>query len=79
VAADRCRRGGAVVRLEARSCRVACHDVPQLIDPQPPVVSVGVVYLSGVVSAGEFRGAAESVAHEAPGVTRIVNMIAVSH
>jgi osmotically-inducible protein OsmY len=37
-----------------------------------------VVYLSGVVSAGEFREAAESVAHEAPGVTRIVNTIAIS-
>jgi osmotically-inducible protein OsmY len=37
-----------------------------------------VVYLSGTVSAGEFSEAAESVAHEAPGVTRIVNTIAVS-
>jgi len=29
--------------------------------------------------APEFREAAESVAHEAPGAMRIVNMIAVSH
>jgi osmotically-inducible protein OsmY len=38
----------------------------------------GVVYLSGMVSAGEFSEVAESVAHEAPGVTRIVNTISVS-
>ena len=37
-----------------------------------------VVYLSGVVSAGEFSEAAESVAHEAPGVRRIVNTISIS-
>jgi osmotically-inducible protein OsmY len=37
-----------------------------------------VVYLSGVVSAGEFSDVAESVAHEAPGVTRIVNSISIS-
>jgi osmotically-inducible protein OsmY len=37
-----------------------------------------VVYLSGVVSAGEFSETAESLAHEAPGVTRIVNTIAIS-
>jgi osmotically-inducible protein OsmY len=38
----------------------------------------GVVYLSGVVSAGKFSDIAESVAHEAPGVTRIVNSISIS-
>jgi osmotically-inducible protein OsmY len=38
-----------------------------------------VVYLSGEVSAGEFSAVAESVAHEAPGVVRVVNSIAVTH
>jgi osmotically-inducible protein OsmY len=37
-----------------------------------------VVYLSGVVSAGEFSDVAESVANEVPGVTRIVNTISIS-
>ena len=37
-----------------------------------------VVYLSGEVSSGEFRDAAESAAHEVPGVVRVVNSIAVS-
>jgi osmotically-inducible protein OsmY len=38
-----------------------------------------VVYLSGEVSAGEFSDVAESVAHGAPGVARVVNSIAVTH
>jgi osmotically-inducible protein OsmY len=37
-----------------------------------------VVYLSGEVSAGEFSASAESVAHEVPGVVRVVNSIAIS-
>jgi len=37
-----------------------------------------VVYLSGEVSASEFSASAESVAHEAPGVVRVVNSISVS-
>ena len=37
-----------------------------------------VVYLDGFVSAGLERSTAESVAHEAPGVTKVVNSIAVS-
>jgi osmotically-inducible protein OsmY len=38
-----------------------------------------VVYLDGFVSAGLDRSTAESVARQAPGVTRVVNSIAVSH
>ena len=38
-----------------------------------------VVYLSGEVSAGEFRDVAESAAHEVPGVVRVVNSISVTH
>lgn len=38
-----------------------------------------VVYLSGEVSAREFSAAAESVAHEVPGVTKVVNSIALAH
>ena len=38
-----------------------------------------VVYLSGEVSASEFSAAAESAAHEVPGVVRVVNSIAVTH
>ena len=38
-----------------------------------------VVYLSGEVSASEFSAVAESAAHGAPGVVRVVNSIAVTH
>ena len=38
-----------------------------------------VVYLSGFVSAGEMSDAAEEVARHTPGVTRVVNSIAVVH
>jgi osmotically-inducible protein OsmY len=38
-----------------------------------------VVYLSGEVSAREFSATAESVAHEVPGVTKVVNSIALTH
>jgi osmotically-inducible protein OsmY len=59
-------------------------NLASICSPLPPnLITVqtrdSVVYLSGVVSAGEFREAAESVAHEAPGAMRIVNRIAVSH
>ena len=37
-----------------------------------------VVYLNGIVSVGEDRAEAESVALQTPGVTRVVNNIAVS-
>jgi osmotically-inducible protein OsmY len=37
-----------------------------------------VVYLSGEVSAREFSATAESIAHEVPGVTQVVNSIAVT-
>jgi osmotically-inducible protein OsmY len=37
-----------------------------------------VVYLDGLVSAGFDSRTAESVAHQAPGVTQVVNLIAVS-
>ena len=38
-----------------------------------------VVYLNGFVSDGLESSTAESIAHQAPGVTRVVNSIAVSH
>jgi osmotically-inducible protein OsmY len=38
-----------------------------------------VVYLSGFVSAGEMSDIAEDAARHTPGVTRVVNSIAVSH
>jgi osmotically-inducible protein OsmY len=37
-----------------------------------------VVYLSGFVSAGEMRATADDVARTAPGVTRVVDTIAVT-
>jgi osmotically-inducible protein OsmY len=37
-----------------------------------------VVYLSGFVSAGEMRTVAESVANGTPGVSRVVDTIAVT-
>jgi osmotically-inducible protein OsmY len=37
-----------------------------------------VVYLDGFVAAGLEGSTAESVAHQAPGVTRVVNSISVS-
>ena len=38
-----------------------------------------VVYLSGFVSAGEMSDTAEEVARHTPGVTRVVNSLAVMH
>ena len=38
-----------------------------------------VVYLNGMVDVGLERQGAESVALETPGVTRVVNLIAVTH
>jgi len=38
-----------------------------------------VVYLNGLVDVGLEKGVAESVASQTPGVTRIVDSIAVSH
>ena len=38
----------------------------------------GVVYLSGTVSAGLQREYAESIADQAPGVTKVVNSISVT-
>jgi osmotically-inducible protein OsmY len=38
-----------------------------------------VVYLNGLVDAGSEKSTAESVVKQVPGVTRIVNNIAVSH
>jgi osmotically-inducible protein OsmY len=38
-----------------------------------------VVYLTGRVSEGLQREEAESIAHETPGVTRVVNSITVDH
>jgi osmotically-inducible protein OsmY len=37
-----------------------------------------VVYLDGFVAAGIESSTAESIAHQAPGVTKVVNSIAVS-
>jgi osmotically-inducible protein OsmY len=49
-------------------------EAPNLIDVQ---TLDHVVYLSGQVSSGEQRAIAESVSHDAPGVTRVVNTIAI--
>jgi osmotically-inducible protein OsmY len=38
-----------------------------------------VVYLTGAVSAGEMSRTAEAIALKTPGVTRVVNNIAVTH
>jgi osmotically-inducible protein OsmY len=38
-----------------------------------------VVYLSGFVAAGEIRATAENVAGAAPGVSKVVDTIAVTH
>ncbi len=38
-----------------------------------------VVYLSGFVAAGEFRTAAVDVANTAPGVSKVVDSISVTH
>jgi len=48
---------------------------PNLIDIQ---TLDRVVYLNGIAATGLERREAESVAQEAPGVTRIVNLISVT-
>jgi len=77
-------------KCESRECSGDAKittNVQGQLDQHPelgPPNSIGVqtrdhvVYLSGEVSAGEFRDVAESVAREAPGVVRVVNSIAVS-
>jgi hyperosmotically inducible periplasmic protein len=60
--------------------------VESLIDQHPDIgteVTVQtlnhVVYLTGFVSAGEMRATAERVARTAPGVSEVVDTIAVTH
>jgi osmotically-inducible protein OsmY len=61
-------------------------DVRSLLDEHPeigPEVNVQtlnhVVYLSGFVSAGEMKSTAEDVARTAPGVSKVVDSVAVTH
>jgi osmotically-inducible protein OsmY len=63
-------------------------DVEARLDQMPdlgPPGSIGVqtvdrvVYLNGVVDVGFEKRAAEATARQAPGVTNVVNNIAVSH
>jgi osmotically-inducible protein OsmY len=63
-------------------------NVKTLIDQHPDLGPPGtiqvqtvdhVVYLNGIVSDGLERDAAESLARAAPGVTNVVDSIAVSH
>jgi osmotically-inducible protein OsmY len=58
--------------------------INQQTDLGPPntvrVQTLGqVVYLSGEVSDGNMKQTAESIALQSPGVTRVVNNIAVGH
>jgi hypothetical protein len=61
--------------VEARFRQHAELEAPNLIDVQ---AINRVVYLSGTVSAGLQREYAESIANQAPGVTKVVNSISVT-
>jgi hypothetical protein len=61
--------------VEARFRQHPELEAPDLIDVQ---TINRVVYLSGTVSAGLQREYAESVADQAPGVTKVVNSISVT-
>jgi osmotically-inducible protein OsmY len=62
--------------VEARFRQHPDLEAPDLIDVQ---TINRVVYLNGTVSAGLQRANAESVASQAPGVTKVVNSISVTH
>jgi BON domain-containing protein len=61
--------------VEARFRQHPELEAPNLIDVQ---AINRVVYLSGTVSAGLQREYAESIADQAPGVTKVVNSISVT-
>jgi osmotically-inducible protein OsmY len=62
--------------VEARFRQHPELEAPDLID----VKAINrVVYLNGTVSAGLQREYAESVASQAPGVTKVINSISVTH
>jgi hypothetical protein len=62
--------------VEARFRQHAELEAPDLIDVQ---TINRVVYLNGTVSTGLQREYAESVASRAPGITKVVNSISVTH
>jgi osmotically-inducible protein OsmY len=62
--------------VEARFRQHPELEAPDLIDVQ---TINRVVYLNGTVSTGLQREYAESVASRAPGVTKVVNSISVTH
>ena len=62
--------------VEARFRKHPELEAPDLIDVQ---TINRVVYLNGTVSEGLQREYAESVASRAPGVTKVVNSISVTH
>jgi hypothetical protein len=62
--------------VEARFRQHPDLEAPDLIDVQ---TINRVVYLNGTVSTGLEREYAESVASRAPGVTKVVNSISVTH
>lgn len=76
--------GGCAIERSKDDARLT-ENVRSMLDQHPEIgteVSVQtvnhVVYLSGFVSAGEMRAEAESVANDAPGVSRVVDTIAVT-
>jgi osmotically-inducible protein OsmY len=79
---DKCKSGGCSRDAQiTTNVQARFQQHPDLGPPNSISVQTldHVVYLSGEVSAGELSSAAESVAHEVPGVTRVVNSIAVTH
>jgi osmotically-inducible protein OsmY len=79
---EKCKFGGCSGDAKITTNVLALFQQHPELGP-PNLISVQtldhVVYLSGEVSASEFSAVAESAAHGAPGVVRVVNSIAVTH
>jgi osmotically-inducible protein OsmY len=78
---EQCKSGGCSGDAKiTTNVQASFQQHPELGPPNSITVQTldRVVYLSGEVSASEFRAVAESAAHEVPGVVRVVNSISVT-
>ena len=78
---EKCKFGGCSGDAKiTTNVQASLQQHPELGPPNLITVQTldRVVYLSGEVSASEFSAAAESAAHQVPGVVRVVNSISVT-
>jgi osmotically-inducible protein OsmY len=78
---EKCKFGGCSGDAKiTTNVQASLQQHPELGPPNLITVQTldHVVYLSGEVSASEFSAAAESAAHQVPGVVQVVNSISVT-